>query len=397
MKSLSEYMTKPFLMEATNSHSTHIADLMLYKGKQGVIDAIVTLKGIVRDLGNTQVPKITVKIDGSPALFCGHIDGKLFVATKAIFNKTPKLNFSSEDIRKNHSGDLGSTLEVFLNVLKGVVPNDGNVYQGDCLFTSRTKQQRTLNGVPSYCWQPNTILYSVPVNSELGAKVGKAQAAICFHTRYRWQNNEPSTLSVIDFNVRKEMFKQSSSVWISDPYLPDMTNAISLNAAQQAQIVANNREINSLLGSIDFGLITDKDVAPIIQIYINSAYKGNSQPFSEWLENRINTEMESKKTPAAKAGVFEKYKKVKNLTDSTMKAFFRVHSLLEESKLIVKALIDKISASRNFLVKADGSLVPTGNEGYCVVRGNAAGVKIVSRSEFSMANFSGDYLKGWSH
>lgn len=409
MESLNEFLHirktfSQYIGEAVNSHSTHISDLMLYRGKQGVLDAIVTLKGICRDLGARQVPDISVKIDGAPALFCSYKDGKFWVATKSIFNKTPKVNFTPEDCMRNHPGPLGETLKVFLRELNGVVPNDGLVYQGDCLYIE--KKTRNIDGQNCYWWQPNTILYSVPVDSALGQVISKSNCGICFHTRYTWDKTDYTTLSVQDFNARKEQFKKKSTVWVSDPYMIDMTKAISLNPAQEAQLLANNREISALIGTVQWDIITDKGVAPVLQVYINSFFKGNStgadalgkaNGFHTWINNKIEMEKASAKTVGALQKVEEKYKKALGITSDGLKAFFRIHSLLEESKLIVKALIDKISVSKNFLVKSDGSLVPTGNEGYCVVRGKAQGVKIVSRSEFSMANFSGDFLKGWDH
>ena len=47
----------------------------------------------------------SVKIDGSPAIVWGTNpeNGKFFVGTKSVFNKkTPKINYSNEDIERNH-------------------------------------------------------------------------------------------------------------------------------------------------------------------------------------------------------------------------------------------------------------------------------------------------------
>ena len=47
---------------------------------------------------------MTVKWDGAPAIICGinPENGKFFVGTKSVFNKTPKINYNISDIRKNH-------------------------------------------------------------------------------------------------------------------------------------------------------------------------------------------------------------------------------------------------------------------------------------------------------
>ena len=48
---------------------------------------------------------VTVKWDGgAPAIVCGSSpdNGKFFVGTKSVFNKTPKVNYTIQDIRNNH-------------------------------------------------------------------------------------------------------------------------------------------------------------------------------------------------------------------------------------------------------------------------------------------------------
>ena len=46
---------------------------------------------------------MSVKWDGAPAVFCGTNpeNGKFFVGTKSVFNKTPKINYTPTDIRRN--------------------------------------------------------------------------------------------------------------------------------------------------------------------------------------------------------------------------------------------------------------------------------------------------------
>ena len=65
---------------------------------------------------------VTVKWDGAPAVFAGTNpeNGKFFVATKSLFNKTPKINYTNADIDRNHGGGLADKLKVALANLKGL-------------------------------------------------------------------------------------------------------------------------------------------------------------------------------------------------------------------------------------------------------------------------------------
>ena len=39
-------------------------------------------------------------------------NGKFFVGTKSVFNVNPKINYTTGDIRKNHSGELANKLSM---------------------------------------------------------------------------------------------------------------------------------------------------------------------------------------------------------------------------------------------------------------------------------------------
>ena len=135
--------------------------------------------------------QISVKWDGAPAIFCGTNpeNGKFFVATKSLFNATPKINYTNADIKRNHGGALADKLTVALKYfpklgIKGVL-------QGDLLFTSGDKSRaRSRWSRSSIVFTPNTITYAVPVvktgflGSSLYKRVNSAKIGIIFHTSY---------------------------------------------------------------------------------------------------------------------------------------------------------------------------------------------------------------------
>ena len=134
--------------------------------------------------------QISVKWDGAPAIFCGTNpeNGKFFVATKSLFNATPKINYTNADIKRNHGGALADKLTVALKYfpklgIKGVL-------QGDLLFTSGDKKTEVVDGKSSIVFTPNTITYAVPVvktgilGSSLYKRVNAAKIGIIFHTSY---------------------------------------------------------------------------------------------------------------------------------------------------------------------------------------------------------------------
>ena len=109
------------LEENRNTHLTHIEETIITDGYAGAVNAIEFLKSVGEMLqgSSRSSTNITTKWDGAPAIFCGidPEDKKFFVATKSVFNKSPKLNKTNADIRKNHTGGLVEKLEVALKEL----------------------------------------------------------------------------------------------------------------------------------------------------------------------------------------------------------------------------------------------------------------------------------------
>src|SRR6056300_982226 len=128
---------KGFLTQDKNTHLEHLEDDIINRGAVGGDNAINFLKSVRNMLAGTTGSKtnITVKWDGAPAIICGinPENGKFFVGTKSVFNKNPKVNYSTGDIRKNHSGALAEKLSVALRELSRLGIKD--VLQGDLLFT----------------------------------------------------------------------------------------------------------------------------------------------------------------------------------------------------------------------------------------------------------------------
>lgn len=175
-----------FLTEQKNLHLEHLEDEMFNRGEAGVKEAIAFVKSLAEMLkGNAKSPvDVTVKWDGAPALFTGinPENGKFFVATKSLFNKTPKINYTNADIDANHSGGLAEKLKVALANLKDL--GITGVLQGDMLYTKGDLSAQTIDGESMVTFTPNTITYAVPAGSDLAGKINSSQMGIVFHTTY---------------------------------------------------------------------------------------------------------------------------------------------------------------------------------------------------------------------
>ena len=116
-----------YLIEDKNTHLEHLEDEIINNGTKGAKTAINFLKSIKQMLqGGSGGSTVSVKWDGAPAVFCGTNpeNGKFFVATKSLFNKTPKINYTNADISRNHGGALADKLKDCLKYLQSL-----NVYE----------------------------------------------------------------------------------------------------------------------------------------------------------------------------------------------------------------------------------------------------------------------------
>jgi hypothetical protein len=68
---------------------------------------------------------MSVKWDGAPAIVAGinPENGKFFVGTKSVFNVSPKINYTTSDIARNHSGPVADKLRVCFKRIKKIRHN----------------------------------------------------------------------------------------------------------------------------------------------------------------------------------------------------------------------------------------------------------------------------------
>ena len=183
-----------FLTEAKNTHLEHLEDEIINKGVVGGNQAIAFLISLKDMLAGQSKRKmnVTVKWDGAPAIFAGTDpdNGKFFVGTKSIFNKTPKINYTVADINKNHGGGLAAKLIVALKYFPAL--NIPGIWQGDLLYTREDLKGSDIDGERVIMFTPNTITYTVPVRSQMAQKILASKIGVVWHTTY--SGNSMSTL-----------------------------------------------------------------------------------------------------------------------------------------------------------------------------------------------------------
>jgi len=403
---------KELINEDKNTHMEHLEDEIINNGVAGAKTAIMFLNSLKDMLSGSSKSKtvITVKWDGAPAVFAGinPENGKFFVATKSLFNKTPKINYTNDDISSNHgSGGPTDKLRVALKYL----PELGmkGIYQGDIMFSKGDLVRQEIDGIKSLTFTPNTITYAVPDDSELASTMRKAHLGVVWHTKYT--GNTIDSLSA-SFGVDSNIFKKTKNVWFDDAELKDVSGSTSLS---KSDIKKLDGMINRIKGSLKlagkFINILKKDVgktlaiSTLLKVFFNTRIRAGVhlsdtkklvKDFKKYYSDTVISEMDKKKTDKGKL----RYKDLEKEANKTFKKYEKeVHFTIAtylgiaDAKEIIVSQLEKIQGIGTFLKTDDGFKV-TAPEGYVAINSqDGSAVKLVNRLEFAHANFTID--KNW--
>jgi len=386
---------KSFLVEEEQGkqikHLTHIEDRPLQTGEHGLKHAIASLTKAHQHIKSGQhSSQLTTKYDGSPAIVYGHHPktGQFFVASKSAFNKTPKINYSHEDIEKNHGHAPGlvSKLKTALHHLPKITPEKG-IYQGDMMFTHDELKHDHKKGTVSFHPNPSGLTYTA--HGRHAEHAAKAKIGLVTHLQYH--GGELKGL-VAHHGVDHQNFKQHSDVFTVDPrvdtrhieYTDKERNEFEkhIEAAKKAH-AAGGKEMYKATE-------THQGAGGPLEAYINHTVRTGETPshkgFMKHIEAKGNEQIEKTKTKAyqdsKKAQLAHHLRWVEH-NKQHYNNLFKVHQHLQKAKGV---LIDVLNKHQEFEhTHGDQKANP---EGY-VHHHNGESDKLVHRHEFSKRNLLG--------
>jgi hypothetical protein len=401
-----------FLIEQKNTHMTHLEDAVLYGGVKGARQAINLLRSM-RDMlsgSSSRGVSTTVKWDGAPAIFAGQDprDGKFFVAKKGVFNKNPKIYKSAEEVDEDTSGDLAVKLKLALKHL----PDLGitGVLQGDFLFSKSDLKNETIDGEKVTTFHPNTIVYSVPSKSEMGKSIRSAKIGIVWHTVYSGSSFE--TMKASFGQKISEKLRPSKDVWYVDPEFTDVSGKATFTDKENKAVtkyISDAGKVFSKLDSKTMNAISENpELIRQITVHFNTKVRAgqkvtNVKSHVKDLVNHITgfyaKEADKRKTPKGKKVQTDRRDEIlKFFSNANVKnlenIFLLMNALIDAKEMIINKM-DQASNIDTLLRTKDGFQV-TAPEGYVAIDNDGSALKLVNRMQFSHANFSDNYIKGWS-
>ena len=398
-----------FLTEDKNTHLEHLEDDILNNGMAGGQNAINFLSSLSDMLeGNTKRPmNVTVKWDGAPAIFAGTNpeNGKFFVGSKSIFNKTPKINYTDADIRKNHGGGLAEKLQVALKYFPAL--GISGIWQGDLLYTDNDLGRETIDDEKMLVFTPNTITYAIPDHSILAARIKRSKIGVVWHTTY--SGKTMADLSA-KFGANAKKLNNIRAVWSTDATFRDASGNVTFTAAEAAQFQKIlNMAGGSLKKAASYLRVVTQDknefaLSTRLKIFLNSYIRGGEKitdtkkvvaRFETYYNDVLQKKIDSVKSPAGKkkwklqkeAGMKE-YQKNKNALYFVIATYIT----LQTAKTVVIRKLERAKSIGTFLRTPTGFKV-TAPEGFVAIDHVGKALKLVDRMEFSRANFTAD--KNW--
>jgi len=402
-----------FLTEAKNLHMEHLEDEVLNGGVEGTRGAINFLQGL-RDMlaGHADASvNVTVKWDGAPAVFAGYNpeNDQFFVGTKGVFAKSGgKLNYTDTDIDDNHPGSGPSSLNNKLKVALRELPsaNIKGVLQGDFMFVPEMLVKETFDNEQYITFQPNTIVYAIPIKSQLAAKILSSNMGIVWHTTYSGSTMEGMTAS---FGVNPGSFKETGSIWQADAKFQDTSGTATMTKKETGNVTVILSKAGTLFRQLDsniLGMIAHDDkTGEFVKAYTNKMVR-QGEPIKDvkrhtagliaFVYDKLKAEIDKVKreeTKKNKKDVMDRYVGFLRDNSSEFVKIFAMQNLLIEAKLIIIRQLEKVKSIKTLMRTSTGFKV-TAPEGFVAIdtlKGGA--VKLVDRMEFSMQNFNAS--KNW--
>lgn len=397
-------LVEEILHEFKRAHLEHIEDIILLNGHEGGQAVVGYFTDIYKMLkGNSSTAlQVSVKWDGAPAVICGinPDNGKWFVGTKSVFNKdTPKINYTKQDIARNHgTEDLGQKLLKCLVHLKKL--NIQGVVQGDLMFTDGDLEPRNINNREFLTFKPNTIVYAVASDSDLGKQITQAKVGIIFHTNYRGDKMADMDAEA---GVDVTNFTKSPDVWFDNASYKNVSGSATFTQDESSSFAQGISILKDLLTKVPRNLGSllggNPDFIATFQMFINSEIKQGRVPtdigqfiknFQEFYIARLQKQIAGLKASKAIATRQKKIQDMKKFIVAVKNPLRTMLAFYKQAQNLKSLALQKMNQAMavGTFAQTDNGLEVTDPEGFVAVGTDGGAVKLVDRLTFSRRNLT---------
>jgi hypothetical protein len=396
-------LIEEILKEFKRTHLEHIEDIILtagHPGGQAVIGYFTDIYSMLKGKGSSAL-QVSVKWDGAPAIVCGTNpdNGRFFVGTKSVFAQSAKINYTKQDIARNHgTDDLGQKLLKCLVHLPKL--NIQGVVQGDMMFTDNNLTTQDINGGKFITFKPNEIVYAVPEDSDIGKQIASAKVGIIFHTTY--VGNTLADMNA-QAGVDVSKFTKTPDVWFDNATYKNVSGSATFTSGESAKFADGINTLKSLLTKVPQNLSAmlsaNKDFIPMFQMFINSEIKQGRIPtdateflkgFQQFYLARMQQQAAGLKAQKAIALRQQKMAEMPQFLNTVRKPLQAMLAFYKQTQTLKAEALQKMNQAMQVgtFAQTDSGLEVTDPEGFVAVGTDGGAVKLVDRLTFSRRNLT---------
>jgi hypothetical protein len=385
-----------FLTEDANAegaklkHIHHAEDRPLFHGAEGFHHAYDALHGAhFHTKQGMQSHKLTMKYDGSPSVVFGHHPetGKFFVASKSAFNKNPKINYTPEDVDKNHghAPGLADKLKSALHHFPKIAPKEG-VYQGDLMYTHDDLKKHK-DGKVSFT--PNTITYTA--KGDKADAIKKSKIGVVIHTKYHGHNlasmHATHDVDASDFKQHPDVFHHTADYDAKGAHYSEQSQKRVLDELSKAKAI-HEKHGSKMYKATEM----HQGEAGHLGTYINQTVRDGSTPTAEGLKQHIAGKYEKivgkLKTEKSQNAKLDELKTHVNHIEKNKAHYdnlFKMHQHLANAKNEMVKSLESNEGSYEHAIGGEASK-PEGFVYNHTHKGVTEPTKLVNRAEFARQN-----------
>jgi len=350
----------------------HAEDMVMVDGSRGALEALSQLANLAKS-----VDDVTVKWDGSPAVYFGRDEQGRFVLTdtagfaaKGYDGKVTSAD-DLENMLLSRGKEVTPERQKFAAGMSSLWPKFEAMVEasfrgyikGDLLYYNTLSKDNS----GDYVFKPNIVTYNIPSDSSIGQRISKSQAGVVIHSYTDLEGNTTSVKGPV------KGIKLQGPVMIQGPVTVNKLPSIDPSKIQQVQTYVKQHaaEIDSLLD--DQLLAADKmsDFKATLYKFVNEQTdSGNFNNLNARFEKWLGTS----KVSTAKQQKMLAYRK------THAKAFEAIFIVLEQVMNIKDDIIDQLDQQAEVKASIDGR---RGGEGYVMGKSK---LKLVPRLHFTAAN-----------
>jgi hypothetical protein len=356
---LTELTESITLLEST-VRTPHPED-SVFKGFDEVQNVVGSLYWVIEN------PRtISIKWDGFPALIFGYnSDGQFTISDKYMFDKgeqylgtSPKFWQEYDRSRGKDRGELYQKLVNIWDGLKQAVGNSTGFFWGDLLWGFPLKAQNNM-----LIFKPNTVTYSVPVNSNLGKRINNTSGGIVVHQYFRTIHSKP-----VPWNGQGLKSNEKVAILTPNAGLSFTLQKPTKLITKVNQALQENKNLDEFLSGLA-GVVK----TAILKYLSQYSTKQTNLKLSEWLPKQLSAKQNV--FLFGEDGYLNKHQKE---LQSLMDLYFAIaelkNNLVEQLEQQVQGIQQTING------------VP-GGEGFVFNTPNGL-IKLVNRGKFGAAHFA---------